>query len=85
MSDLGPAFGIPDSIRRRKTYVNPQQVAEEEDEKQVTYAMVNAYASHTIDYHDGIQEPRSYSEAVKSPQAGEWKKAMLAELDAIQK
>jgi len=74
VSDLGPAFGIPDSIRRRKTYVNPQQVAEEEDEKQVTYAMVNAYASHTIDCHDGIQEPQSYSEAANLQQAHRWRR-----------
>jgi len=47
--------------------------------------MVATYASHTVDYHDGITEPRSYTEAIKSPQANEWKKAMLVELDALYK
>jgi len=47
--------------------------------------MVAAYASHTVDYHDGIAEPRNFTEAIKSPQADEWKKAMLVELDAIYK
>jgi len=85
VSDLGPAFDIPDTGQRRKTYVNPWKAAEEKEaEEQDGYAMVNTCASHTIDYYD-IQEPCSYSETVKSPQASEWKKAMLAELDAMLK
>jgi len=36
--------------------------------------MVNAYASHTIDCHDGIQEPQSYSEAANLQQAHRWRR-----------
>ena len=67
-SDLGPAFGIPGSGRKgRRMRTRGRLPAEEkEGEEQDSYAIVNAYAS-TIDYHDGIHRPRSYSEATKAP------------------
>jgi hypothetical protein len=83
-SDLGPAFGFPTSEEGRQTRDRVRQpVGEDDDDEE--YAMAAAYMSHTVDYHDGIAEPRSYAEVVKSPQADEWKKAILAELDAIHK